>query len=140
MRRPTGVVFDAHNLRPNLFPIKDQTTFYDYSKDKVMGRLTRGYSNFKTQKSRESPHGLGLKLEPSDSYDYRNAVEAHTTKTKPKTIALTNFKKQQSRDDKLLRSTDGYANVELENTREERELELQARKEHAKRYHNLDMF
>lgn len=105
-----------------------------------MGRLTRGYSNFRTQKSRESPTGLGLKLEPEDSYDYRNAVEAHTTKTKPKTVALANFKKQQSRDDKLLRSTDGYANVILENSKEERELELQARKEHAKRYHNLDMF
>ena len=89
-----------------------------------MGRLTRGYSNFRTQKSRESPTGLGLKLEPEDSYDYRNAVEAHTTKTKPKTVALANFKKQQSRDDKLLRSTDGYANVILENSKEERELEL----------------
>ena len=89
-----------------------------------MGRLTRGYSNFRTQKSRDSPAGLGLKVEPEDSYDYRNAVEAHTTKTKPKTVALTNFKKQQSRDDKLLRSTDAYQNVMLENTKDERELEL----------------
>ena len=94
VKRPTGVVFEAHNRRNDLFPIMDQTTFYDYSKDKIMGRLTRGYSNFRTQKSRDSPAGLGLKIEPEDSYDYRNAVEAHTTKTKPKTVALTNFKKQ----------------------------------------------
>ena len=67
------------------------TTFYDTNKDKVMGRLTRGYFDLKKQKSRENSQGIGLKISTEDSYDYKSAMEAQTTKTRPKTLALANF-------------------------------------------------
>lgn len=48
VRRPTGITFDSHKRRTELFPAGDMTTFYDANKEKVMGRLTRGYFNMKT--------------------------------------------------------------------------------------------
>ena len=139
VRRPTGISFNGHKVREELFPAGDMTTFYEADKTKLMGRLTRGYFNLRTQKPREAPPGLGLKLETEDSYDYKSAVEAHTTKTRPKTLALTNFNKHQGRDDVILRSTDMYMNVLMENSKEEREVELQSRKDQNKKYHNLEM-
>ena len=62
------------------------------------------------------------------------ATEIKTQRNKPRSVALSNFNKQQARDDKLFRTNDAYANVELENTKEERELEIQARKEQHKKY------
>ena len=49
-------------------------------------------------------------------------------KMKPKTRVLTNFKRQTARDEAILNTTDMYKNVQLENTKEEREVEIQARK------------
>ena len=57
-----------------------------------MGRLTRGYFDMRTQKSREVPSGLGLKIATEDSYDYQSAIVAQTTKTRPRAIAMSNFK------------------------------------------------
>ena len=93
VRRPTGVTFNSHKTREELWPAGDMTTFYDANKEKVMGRLTRGYFNLKTQKSRDVPAGLGLKIETEDSYDYKCAIDANTTRTRPKTLALANFNK-----------------------------------------------
>ena len=51
-----------------------------------------------------------------------------TYKAKTRSIS-TNFAKQKSRDDSMWTQTDAYSNVILENTRENREIEIQARKE-----------
>ena len=74
---------------------------------------------------------------PEDSYDHMKATEVRTKSVKPRSVALATFSKQLSRDDKLLKTSDAYSNVLLENTREERELEIQARKEQHKKYLNL---
>ena len=66
---------------------------------------------------------------PEDSYDQMKAVESKTMRNKPRSVALTDFVKQQARDEGRMNTTDAYANVKMENTREERELEIQARKE-----------
>ena len=65
-----------------------------------------------------------LHQEPEDSYDQMKATEIKTQRNKPRSVALADFQKTQARDDKLLRTNDAYANVELENTKEQRELEI----------------
>jgi len=67
------------------------------------------------------------------------ATEIKTQRNKPRSIALADFGKQQARDDKLLRTNDAFANVELENTKEEREIEIQARKEQHKKYLDIGL-
>ena len=73
---------------------------------------------------------LSLKLpNPEDSFDYKKAIEAKTVRNKPKSINLTNFSKTRSRDENMYKTSDLLKNIELENTREEREAEIKARKE-----------
>lgn len=81
----------------------------------------------------------GQHVTPEDCYDYGNAVTAKTRSIKPRTVALSNFTKQKSRDEMLLKTSDAYANVLLENSREDRELEIQARKEQQKKYAELGL-
>jgi len=76
---------------------------------------------------------------PEDSYDIAKAAEVKTTRTKPRSIALANFSKQRPRDDLLHTQTDALANVLLENTREQREFQIQAKREQHKRYLNLGL-
>lgn len=66
---------------------------------------------------------------PEDCYDYEKAIEVKTTRNKPRSVALSNFSKQKARDDMLLMTSDAYCNVLLENTKEDRELEIEARRE-----------
>ena len=66
-------------------------------------------------------------------------MDMKTTRNKPRSIALSNFGKERSRDDLLLNTNDAYANVKLENTREERELEIEAKKESQKKYLDIGM-
>ena len=66
---------------------------------------------------------------PEDSYDIMKAIEVKTHRMKPRSIVLTDFKNTTARDEKLLKTSDAYVNVLLENTREEREIEIQARKQ-----------
>ena len=66
-------------------------------------------------------------------------MEVKTTRNKPRSIALSNFGKEQARDDLLLKTNDAYANVILENTREDRELEIEAKKESQKKYLDIGM-
>ena len=74
---------------------------------------------------------------PEETYDHMKAIETKTHKMKPRSIALTNFGKTSARNDMLYRTTDGFQNVILENTRSDREVEIQARKEQHKRYLDL---
>ena len=43
---------------------------------------------------------------------------------KPKASILSDFAKTRARDDALFRTSDAFANVLLENTKEERELQI----------------
>ena len=47
-----------------------------------------------------------------------------TVRNKPRAVTLSNFGKQKARDDMLFKTSDAFANVLLENTREEREVEI----------------
>ena len=74
---------------------------------------------------------------PDDSYDHMRAIDTKTQKVKPRTVSLADFNRTQARDDKLLRTSEAYANVILENSREEREVEIKANKEIQKKYMNM---
>ena len=53
---------------------------------------------------------------------------------KPRSIALADFSRTTARNDILLNQSDAFVNVQLENTKEDREVEIQARKEARSRY------
>ncbi len=55
--------------------------------------------------------------------DVEKAIEAKTHRFKPRNINLTNMKKTKARDDSILKTDDRWINNQLENTKEERELE-----------------
>ena len=58
------------------------------------------------------------------SYDPMKATEVATHKLKPKSIALADIGKTKARDDLLLKTSDAFANVLLENSKDEREVEI----------------
>jgi len=51
----------------------------------------------------------------------QKVLEAKTDRFKPRHVSLVNFKKQPPRDDSMFKIGDRWMNVQLENTREERE-------------------
>ena len=77
---------------------------------------------------------------PEDSYDIMKAIEVKTQRMKPRSIILADFGKTSPRDDLLLKTSDAYVNVQLENTKEEREVEIQARKDQRQRYMNETLY
>lgn len=108
--------------------------FYDASKAFTMGRLDRGSIDFTKSTDREPRAGIGMKINPEASYDYSKAVTAKTRTTKTRVLSMANFDRSSPRDDIMLKQTDAYKNVMLENTREERELELKAKKVQNRQY------
>lgn len=90
-----------------------------------MKKLTHGILNWDKVKSSRDENKPGFS---NETYDYQNAIEAISKNTKPRMRNLTNFKMSTSRDDVMLQTTDFYKNIELENTREQREMEIEARK------------
>lgn len=46
------------------------------------------------------------------------ATEIKTTRNKPRLVSLADFSKQKSRDNMLLKTSDAFTNVLLENTKE----------------------
>ena len=58
------------------------------------------------------------------------AIDAKTHRFKPKQINLTNFKLTRARDESMLKTDDRWYNTQLENTKEEREIEQKARSIH----------
>lgn len=66
--------------------------------------------------------------EPEQCYDIQKAVDIKTIKMKPRLVALSNFSKETPRDELLLRANDAYTNVILENSKSEREQELELKK------------
>ena len=134
MRKVTGPSFEGYKRRESLFPKRDQTLFYDANKEftmkglKATGALPWNRMTNRTTVDR-SDHEC-----PEDSYDIMKAIDMKTQKLKPRSIVLADFGRTTARDEKLLNITDGYVNVKLENTREDRELEIIARKEARARY------
>ena len=123
--REKAMNFKGYKGRDRLWKEGDSSTFYKDQKEYTMKKLTHGMVGWdkKGQERTASP------MEKySTSYDYQEAVNALTVKTKPRTRMLTNLTKQQPRDEMLLNTTDMFANVKLENSKEEREAEIQARK------------
>lgn len=104
-----------------MFKTGDITTFYDANKETVMKGLKGGTLPWNLMTKRAANTQV-ISETPEDCYDYAKAIEVKTTRTKPRSIALTNFDTQKSRDDMLLKTSDAYSNVILENTRGEREL------------------
>ena len=128
VKKVTGLNFDGYEKRGALFKTGDIATFYDANKEAIMKGLNRHALPWKRMTKRQAAETITTET-PEDSYDYAKAVEVKTTRTKPRSIALTNFDKQKSRDDMLLKTSDAYCNVILENSKEERELEIEAKKE-----------
>lgn len=102
--------------------------FYTPQKDNTMQRLNKGYVNFNKSQDREPASGLGMRINPEPSYDYLKAVEAKTKTTKKRVVSMADFDRTSPRDDLLLQQTGLYKMIQLENTKDERELELKARK------------
>lgn len=99
--------------------------------------MNKGYIDFNRSVDREPNNGLGMRIIPEMSYNYKNAIEAQTRTTKSRVVALADFERQSPRDDIMLQQTDMLKNVMLENTKEDRELEIKAKKEQTRNYPNL---
>lgn len=138
VKKVTGLSFQGYDKRGELFETGDITTFYDTNKEMTMKGLNRHALPW--QKMTRKPVATTIDPDqPEDCYDYSKAIEVKTTRTKPRLIGLSNFGKQKARDDKLFKTTDAYQNVLLENTKDERELEIEAKKESQKRYLDAGM-
>ena len=116
-------VFNGYKERNNLFPEKDQATFYDANKEVTMKGLKHGILPWRKMTKREAAQPIKTE-QPEDSYDHMKAIEQKTFRMKPKASILSDFAKTRARDDALFRTSDAFANVLLENTKEERELQI----------------
>ena len=137
MKKVTGLSFRGYKERNELFPEKDQSTFYDVNKEYIMKGLKPGGALPWNRMTTRAVVNSSQHVTPEETYDHMKAIETKTHKMKPRSIALTNFGKTSARNDMLYRTTDGFQNVILENTRSDREVEIQARKEQHKRYLDL---
>lgn len=59
--------------------------------------------------------------------DIAKANSAYSVTLKPKPINLTNFKSTKARDDSILKTDDRWHNNQLDNTKEERQHQLEQR-------------
>jgi len=88
-----------------------------------MPRLDSGFTDMKKIRARNEG---GFKEQRESCIDVEKAVQAKTERFRPRFVNLTNFKKQPARDDKMFTTSDWKTNILLENTKEERELEIKA--------------
>ena len=122
------VDFSGQKRRDPMYKEDGSGTFYDTKKEIIQSKLNLSILDW--DKEKNVAKDLSLKLpNPEDSFDYKKAIEAKTVRNKPKSINLTNFSKTRSRDENMYKTSDLLTNIELENTREEREAEIKARKE-----------
>lgn len=68
-------------------------SFYDSVKEKTMQRLNRGFVDFNKSVDREPNKGIGIKVVPEASYDYKKAMEARTRTTKTRVVSMADFDK-----------------------------------------------
>lgn len=139
VKKVTGVSFQGYDKRGNLFPEKDQATFYDVNKEVTMKGLKAGGALPWKKMTQRPANSSVISETPEDSYDYAKAMDIKTTKAKPRQIMLTNMGKISGRDDLMLKTSDAFHNVQMENSKEDRELEIQAKKEQHKKYLNIGM-
>ena len=123
VKKVTGLHFKGYERRGPLFPEQDQATFYDTNKEFTMKGLKVGALPWKRMTNRPVVF-QHMNETPEESYDHMKAVEVKTHRNKPRSVALADFAKTKSRDEMLLTQTDAFANVALENTKEEREVEI----------------
>lgn len=102
---------------------------YEPNHNVTMARLDVGIPNIRKLQSRgKGAYPTAAQSQPDLScLNVEKAVDAKTTRFKPKQPSLTNFKGTTARDDLLLTTDDRLHNIHLENTREEREIELSTR-------------
>lgn len=123
--RDKAVAFKGYKGRDPLWKEGDSSTFYDAKKESTMTRISYGILPWDKKGSSRTEGKVDVYRE---AYDYKNAMDAITAKMKPRTRMLTNINRQLPRDDLLLNTTDMFKNVQLENSKEEREVEIEARK------------
>jgi len=135
-KRVGQINFDKSTARTEFKTVASSSGggFYDYSKKMTMGRLDQGSVDFTKSIDREPKPGIGIKVSPEASYDYSKAVIAKTRTSKPRVLSMADFGRTSPRDDIMLKQTDAYKNVMLENTKEDRELELRAKKMQSRQY------
>ena len=99
-----------------------------------MPRLDAGISKMKLMQPRNSH---SIQTTDLSCLDISKANSAYSVTLKPKPINLTNFKSTKARDDFILKQDDRWYNNQLENTKEERQLELEHR---ASQYKNPPLY
>ena len=119
--------FQQYKTRGQLFPEKDQTRFYEPNKEVTMRGLRSHAVNWSKVSQRRSASVMasycGVEAFDSkpDSCDYNKAILYQSQMIgKPKKTALLDFSKTTARGSTPMITNDSYANVLLENTREER--------------------
>lgn len=83
--------FKGYNKRDPLWKEADQSTFYDSKKEYTMKKLTYGQVPWNKKGTERTASPME---KYSTCYDYQEAVNALTVKTKPRTRMLTNLTKQ----------------------------------------------
>ena len=136
IRRPTHGSFCYSSPRQaNLFGIMEPNPTYDFNKDKVMPSLTKGILSMGKGLSRDVPATTEAVFQPEVScIDTKKVIEASTRSTKPREPTLTDISKRRPRDELLYVQDDRKVNIALENTKEERERQMQARQKSNRKY------
>lgn len=128
-KRIPAVSFKFSTARGELYkPSGSVGGFYTPQKEATMNRLDKGLVRFESSIDRDAKPGLGLTTKPDDSYNYSAAIQAKTKTTKRRVLSISNFSKEPARDDILLKQTEEHRNIWLDNNKEERQMELDARK------------
>lgn len=128
-KRIPNVNFKNATARGELYkPQGRGDDFYTPQKENTMGRLNKGIASFRRTEAREPKKGLGMTTPFSSSYDYTAAIVAKTKILRPRVVSLSNLGKQSPRDDIMMRQTDAFRNIELDNTKEIRVADMKARK------------
>jgi len=98
-----------------------------------MTRLDAGIPNMKKLQARKDEAAINASKMENSCINYDNLIMA-SNKVKPKNISLQSVSKQLPRDEKLYRQDDRWSNIMLENTKEEREIEIQARTQQNRKF------
>lgn len=120
-----------------MFGNTETGAFYDAKIGITKPRLDAGIPKMKQIQPRKSATIMNSASAQMSCVDVVAAIDAKTIKTKPKHINLTNFKSTKARDESILKTDDRWYNNQLENTKEEREAELNAR---ATQYKNKPIY
>ena len=123
------------NLRQTLFPFEGYTGEYDRyveCKDKTMKNLNSvAISMSKSVGRVDYRSHIPKKAVTNESYDHVKVILAKNDMTngKKRLVTLSNMSNTLSRDDKMYTTTDFLANINMDNTREERQGELDRKNE-----------